>query len=467
MISTALSTSVPGLAAFQRGLAAQQAGRLDEAVTAYRKAVRQNPGLAPAHFNLGQLLRARSEYEEAASCFGAAARLRPNAADAWLNFGAMLERVERHRDAVQAYRRASECAPDDPTPAFNLGNANLALGDFSAAAESYRTVIARRPDHLEAHWNLATALLALGDLSGGWTEYQWRWAKQKLDPATRFAWPQWRGEPVAGKRVLVWREQGLGDEILFATCLRELVAAGAEVTLAATDRLVGLFARAFPGVSVVPDGAWGDQPFDFHVPIGDLPSHFRKSRDAFPADAKFLTPDSAAATRWAGRLDALGAGLKVGICWRSGLVTEERARAYSDLEAWAPLFAVPGVHWINLQYDDCTAELARIKQRFGVTVHRWPKENLKNDLDGVVGLLWNLDAVVTAPTAVSSLAGGAGIPTWEVDNGGDWTAHGEERSPWFPSIRIVRRPYGTTDWTPVFQRIAGELEAQRVDGAIR
>lgn len=467
MISTALSTSVPGLAAFQRGLAAQQAGRPDEAVTAYRKAVRQNPGLAPAHFNLGQLLRARSEYEEAASCFGAAARLRPNAADAWLNFGAMLERVERHRDAVQAYRRASECAPDDPTPAFNLGNANLALGDFSAAAESYRTVVARRPDHLEAHWNLATALLALGDLSGGWAEYRWRWAKQKLDPATRFAWPQWRGEPVAGKRVLVWREQGLGDEILFATCLRELVAAGADVTLAATDRLVGLFARAFPGVSVVPDGGWGDQPFDFHVPIGDLPSHFRKSRDAFPADAKFLTPDSGAATRWAGRLDALGPGLKVGICWRSGLVTEERARAYSDLDAWAPLFAVPGVHWINLQYDDCTTELARIKQRFGVTVHRWPKENLKNDLESVVGLLWNLDAVVTAPTAVSSLAGGAGIPTWEVDNGGDWTAHGEERSPWFPSIRIVRRPYGTTDWTPVFQRIAGELETQRVDGAIR
>lgn len=452
-------TLVPGVAALQRGLAAQQAGRSEEAIGHYRRAVRQNPGLAPAHFNLGQLLRTRGDYADAAISFEGAARLRPNAADAWLNLGAMLERIEQFREAVAAYKRAAECQPDDPAPGYNLGNALLALGDLPGAIQAYRDVIEKDPGHADAQWNLATALLSAGDLKGGWDQYEWRWAKQGGHPAERFSWPLWRGEPLGDKRILVWREQGLGDEILFAGCVRELVAAGASVTLAASPRMVSLFARAFPGVTVIEDGAWKGLSFDFHVPIGGLPRQFRGKRDAFPADTRILTPDSALATKWSTRLEALGSGLKVGICWRSGLVTPERARSYSAIDDWAPLFAVDGVQFVNLQYDDCAAELARAKERFGVTVHRWPKENLKNDLETVVALIWNLDAVVTAPTAVSSLAGATGTACWEVDNGGDWTAHGEERSPWFRSIRVVRRPAGSTEWRPVLERIAADLAA--------
>ncbi|MGE0441733.1 MAG: tetratricopeptide repeat protein [Gemmatimonadales bacterium] len=450
-------TEAPGVPTFRRGLAAQQAGRIDEAMAAYRRAIAQNPGLAPAHFNLGQLHRERREYPEAAICFEGAARLRPTIMDAWINLGAVLEKLDRHRDAVAAYQRAAACAEEDPAPAYNTGNALLALGDFAGAAAAFRSVIELAPDHGDAQWNLATALLAAGDFEGGWSQYEWRWRKRELEPEHRFPWPLWKGEPVAARRLLVWREQGLGDELLFATCLRELVAAGADVTLAATDRLVSLFARAFPGVTVVADGQWGQRPFDFHVPLGSLPRYLRKTRSAFPLDTRFLVPDSAAATRWATRLDKLGPGLKVGICWRSGLVTEERSRSYSPLESWGSIFALPDVHFINLQYDDCAAEIAAARKTFGVTIHRWPKENLRDDLESVAGLLWNLDAVVTAPTAVSSLAGAAGVRTFELDNGGDWTAHGEERSPWFPSIRIVRRPYGTSDWAPCAEQVAREL----------
>ena len=453
---------VPGLVALQRGLASQQAGRPEEAIASYRRAVRQNPGLAPAHFNLGQLLRVRGEYPEAAVCFEGAARLRPNAADAWQNLGAMLEKLDRHRDAVAAYQRAVVCSPEDPALQFNLGNALLALGDPVAAAAAYRAVIEQQPGHGEAQWNLATALLSAGDFDAGWAQYEWRWAKLGVDPAARFSWPVWQGEPVVEKRILVWREQGLGDEILFASCVRELVAAGASVTLAATPRLAGLFGRAFPGVTVIDDGKWKGREFDFHCPIGGLPRYLRRNRDAFPLESRFFHPESPQATKWAGRLDELGAGPKVGVCWRSGLLTDDRSRAYAAIEEWAPLFRLEGVHLINLQYDECTEEIARVKEQFGVTIHRWPKENLKNDLESVVGLIWNLDAVVTAPTAVSSLAGAAGAPTWEVDNGTDWTAHGEERCPWFPNLRMVRRPPGSPDWRPAMERIAAEIESQRV-----
>jgi tetratricopeptide (TPR) repeat protein len=466
MIGSYLGNGVPlGLAAFRRGLAAQQDGRPDAAIAAYRKAIRLEPGLAPAHFNLGQLLRERGDFAGAVIAFEGAAQLRPTAGDAWLNLGAMLERVERYRDAVAAYRRAAGCVTDDPTPTYNLGNALLALGDLSGAAEAFRSVIETRADHVEAQWNLATALLAAGDFAGGWTQYEWRWTKLGLDPTGRFPWPMWNGGPLADKRILVWREQGLGDEILFATCVRDLAAAGAEVTLATSPRLVSLFARSFPGITVIDDGTWGDREFDYHIPLGSLPRHLRTRRQAFPIDPKFLTPDSAVATKWATRLDRLRQGLKVGICWRSGLVTGDRARGYSPIEAWGPLFAVPGIHWINLQYDDCVTELEVAQHQFGVTVHRWPSENLKDDLESVVGLLWNLDAVITAPTAVSSLAGAAGVSTWELDNGSDWTAHGEDRSPWFPSIRVIRRPFGSTDWSPALERIAGELDSRRGEGS--
>ena len=450
-----------GLAAFERGLTAQQEGRIDDAIAAYRKAIRQTPGLAPAQFNLGQLLRERRDYAGAAACFEGAARLRPTAADAWLNLGAMLERCDRHQEAIEAYGRAAVCAPEDPVGEYNRGNVLLALGDYPGAAAAFRAAIERSPAHLDSQWNLATALLGMGDLANGWPQYEWRWAKRGVQPADRFRWPLWSGEPVADRRLLVWREQGLGDELLFATCVRELMAGGAEVTLAVSPRLVSLFERAFPGVTVIEDGKWRSLSFDFHIPAGSLPRYLRSTRASFPLESRYLVPLSSHATRWVTRLERLGAGPKVGICWRSGLLTEDRVHQYSSLEDWSSLFELPGIHWINLQYDECGAELERAERRFDVKIHRWPDENLRDDLESVVGLLWNLDAVVTAATAVCSFAGAAGVRTWQVDAGTDWTALGEKRSPWFPTVRLARRRPGTTDWQPALQEIARELALVR------
>lgn len=449
----------PGLTALKQGLAAQQAGQADRAVECYRLALRQHPGLAPAHFNLGQLLRERGDYAGAAVAFEGAARLRPSAVDAWLNLGAMLERLDRHRDAVAAYQRATAAAPSDVRPLYNRGNALLALGDHAAAAVAYRAVLEVEPRHVEANWNLATALLAMGNFAAGWAHYEWRWAKRGLDPAGRFPWPMWAGEPLAGRRILVWREQGIGDELMFATCLRELVAAGAEVTFLATDRLQSLFARGFPSVRVIGSEHELPESVDCHLPIGSLPRYTRQTRESYPVSSKFLVPDSQAATNWTSRLEKLGDGPKVGLCWRSGLLADERGKGYSRLDDWGAVFALPGVHWINLQYDKCADELVAAEKRFGIKIHRWRGDDLKNDLESVVGLLWNLDGVVTAPTAVSSLAGALGVPTWEVDAGGDWTAHGEARSPWFPTIRVVARAAGSLEWDPVLARVATDLAA--------
>jgi hypothetical protein len=250
---------------------------------------------------------------------------------------------------------------------------------------------------------------------------------------------------------------------LFATCLPDLAEAGATVTFIANPRLPSLLARTYPEVRLLPDPALSGQalpldtvgPADFETPLGSLPRWLRRSLHDFPAANRPLAPDPVRRDLWRQRLGALGPGLKIGICWRSGSLTPERARHYSRLDAWGPIFALSGVSWINLQYDDCAAELRDVEERFGVSIHRWDDLDLRNDLEGVVALMSGLDAVITAPTAVSSFAGALGVPTWQLDSGSDWTVGGADRSPWFPSIEVVRRD--ERGFSGAIERVAASL----------
>jgi hypothetical protein len=327
-----------------------------------------------------------------------------------------------------------------------LGGAAAESGGFEQAARCHREALKNRPDFADAHWNLALALLGSGELAEGWEEYEWRWQASSLPaPFRHYPWPLWRGEPLAGRRLLVWREQGLGDELLFLSCLGDLVAGGAEVTVVVSPRLVSLVARAFPAVTVVGDRPGAVAPearFDGHVPLGSLPRWLRRTRSAFAPGTgaagagRYLRPDPGIAARWAARLASLPAGRRVGVCWRSGLQTASRARHYPPWEAWAPVWAVPGVVWVNLQYDECGAVLGELRARG-----------------------------VTAPTVVSSGAGAVGTRSWEVESGSDWTVLGAgDRSPWFPSLRVVRKGPGPGGWTSAVTAVAEELRAWASSG---
>jgi hypothetical protein len=196
---------------------------------------------------------------------------------------------------------------------------------------------------------------------------------------------------------------------------------------------------------------------DYQIPLGSLPYRLGLARTDFERFAPFLVPDAAVLTKWRARLAALGEGPRVGICWRSGLLTPDRQRHYAPLQAWKPVFTTPGVTFVNLQYDECRPELAALERDWGVRVHQWDGENLRDDLESVVGLVAGLDAVISAPTAVSSLAGAVGALTWQVDSGSDWTAFGEARSPWFPRIELLQKRTADADWGPVMRAAADRL----------
>ncbi len=448
-------------ALFYLGVALQAQDLLEPAAVAYGQAIGLDPDLFEAHTNLATALTALGRGDDAVIAADRAVALRPERPGAYLNRANARREQGDWNGAASDLGRALAIAPEYAEAWSTLGNLLHDSGEMAQALMAHARAVAADPGLAQARWNRSFTLLATGQLAEGWDEYEWRRLTAAARPEPRnFSWPLWAGEPLNGQSILVWREQGLGDELLFLTCLPDLVAAGARVTVLVSPRLVSLVARAFPAVTVLadePDALPVGAVFDRQIGLASLPRWVRRDRTAFPARGNFLVAEPSARGRWAARLAALPPGRRIGLCWRSGLVTPERRRHYAPLGAFRALLATPGVVWVNLQYDDCQDELAAIEREWGVVIHRWEGEDLKNDLDSVVGLLAGLDAVVTAPTAVSSLAGAVGRPTWQLDSGSDWTVFGEPRSPWFPSIQVVARRPDELDWAGALERLGEGL----------
>src|SRR5262249_45087412 len=154
--------------------------------------------------------------------------------------------------------------------------------------------------------------------------------------------------------------------------------------------------------------------FDFHVPAGSLARWLRPTLESFPHRRGYLVADPSRVAFWRERIAGAGPGLKVGISWRSRNLKGDRALSFARIEQWEPILRTPGAHFFSLQYDECTAELALARDRFGVEVQTFDGVDLFNDLDECAAIMQALDLVLTGPTSVSMLAAGAGAETWEL-----------------------------------------------------
>ena len=244
-------------------------------------------------------------------------------------------------------------------------------------------------------------LLRAGDLARGFEAHRWRFrAKQSPMPAIPF--PDWEGEPIAGKRLAIFHEQGCGGTLQFVRYVPMAVARGARVTLFAPPALLELLRASLPGVEVtelLPDG---DAAFDFKVAMLCLPRLFGTTLDTVPAEP-YLLADPAAAAAWSRRLAALP-GLKVGLVW-TGAGRSYNAHRSLTLAQFAPLAAVPGIQFVSLQVG-LAAEAK--KPPAGFSLIDWSDE-IRNFAD-TAALVAGLDLVITVDTSVAHLAGGLGRP---------------------------------------------------------
>jgi len=252
-------------------------------------------------------------------------------------------------------------------------------------------------------------------------------------------------------RVLTYREQGVGDELMFASCYPDLIASAREVVIESDPRLVELFRRSFPDANVraqTMDARLRETMHDFDraIPAGSLFGYFRPTLADFPDRRSYLVPDKARVDEWRERLAERGPGPYIGVSWRSKIQTAERRLEYTRLDEWQRVFAVQDPTWVNLQYDNCERELHDAEQRFGVRIERWDWLDLMNDFDEIAALNAVLDLVIAPHNAVSMLSGALGIRTVAIGNAYGWAELGTDYFPWMPSLELAHRVPGE-DWT--------------------
>ena len=420
------------------GLAVLAQDRPAEAVAYLRLALWGRPGDLGTLGNLALALERAADGTAAGLAWWRVILFAPGTGAGWAGLADLRQRQGRLDAALKGWGRALVLEPERAEWRYNQGNALHAAGRPAEADAAYRQAVEDDPALTLAAFNRGYAALARGELAAGWTGLEARFAAGRALPDRRFRIPAWNGGDLTGKTVLVWREQGVGDELMYSACYPDLIARASRVIVECEPRLAALFARSFP-LAVVRAATEDPVDADFHVPAGSLPLRLGWGLDGFAKQGGWLCPDEAAVERWRGWLDGLGGDdrpLTVGLCWRSSLRSALRDANYAPLTDWAPILTLPGLRLINLQYDDCEAELANAERRFGIAIHR-PPLDLKNDLDGAAALTAALDLVISAGTSVAEMAGALGVPVWRIGPAGDWTAFGTACRPWYPSMRLV------------------------------
>jgi len=445
------------------GLVLKETRRENPAIAALRRACALAPEVGVNHAVLGQALHDMGRLKSAEAALLRSIELgHANDAHVLTVLGNNYRWLGEMDLALDALRRAYECSDKNPGATSNVAIALTQMGRSDEALEYHRLAVTRGPDSRTWRANLGYAELTAGILPDGWESWEFGLGTPDARGSERNTGvPRWTpSDP--GSRVLCYREQGVGDEILFASCLPDLAAVSGDVVYEADSRLVSLFARSFPECEVRPQSFGLDRSetlsdFDRAIPAGSLPVHFRRTADRFPAGRRsYLVADPDRVDRWR---DTLGArpGLRVAFAWRSKVKTAERRVEYTNLVGdWEPLLTIPGVQWVSVQYDDCERELALAERKFGVRIHRSDDVDYLDDFEEVSAILTACDLVVAPRNAVAMLAGALGCPTIVMGNRWDWSDLGTDTLPWFPSTELVFRHLGE-EWAPVIDKAAARV----------
>jgi len=419
------------------------AGALDEAIDCCRKALEAQPDFVAALGELANLLREQNKSDEAKLALAQALAIKPDYAEAHNTFGVILAGEELMDEAREHLQKAIELKPGFPEAYNNLGIIDWNCGAYDEARRAYQQSLAARPSYTEARWNLALAQLIDGDYAEGWRNYEARW--KRATAPRHFERPIWRGEPLNGARILLHCEQGLGDTLEFLRFVPLVVAAGGKVILDVPTRIVPL-AKEIPGLEAVVAKGRRLPEFNLHCPLMSLPLALGITLENLPAQTPYLTIPAAARKR-AGRVAWPADVLRVGLAWSGSAKNAYNPKRNIPVEAFAPLFTVPGVQFYSLQMN-------RIAKNAVVDLAAY-----QNDLADAAALVEHLDLVISVDTMMAHLAGAIGRPVWTLlSYAADWRwLRDRTDSPWYPTMRLFRQPR-QGDWAAVMEEVRGELE---------
>jgi tetratricopeptide (TPR) repeat protein len=447
------------------GLAWQRLGRFEDATDAFLTATGLRPHEADAYFHLGTLYLQLRQFDGARRCLEQALERNPDHVPALNNLGYLLFReFDLIVDAERLIRRALDITPEALDARCNLGMVLQHAGRLDEALTQYEEVLRASPGFDEARLNRALIKLSFGQFASAWPDYEARKQGSTHFVKRPFVFPEWRDEALAQRGILVYAEQGLGDELMFASCIPDLLAGADRCVIECSAKLERLFRRSFPRAAVhggsqtdVSREWLKDFPgIDMQVPIGSLPLRYRKGPQDFPLHTGYLKADSERTQYWRARLAELGPGLKIGISWRGGTRYTRGALRSLTLEDLLPLKSIPDAILVSLQYGDCRKELAAMERLHGRAVHHW--QEAIEDYDETAALVSALDVVVSVCTAVVHLTGALGKPVCVmVPAVAEWRYQSDgAKMPWYPTARLFRQRNGES-WQTVIAAVVEQL----------
>lgn len=372
-------------------------------------------------------------------------------------------------EARRFFNEAQASIPTNPDIQNNLATLYINEGHPEKALEHLNAALAITPDHPQAKWNKSLVLLEMGDYPEGWDLYDYGFAA-KVRTERNYAkipMPTWDGSP--DKSIVVYGEQGIGDEIMFASCLPDLMAISKKVVFDCHKKLHSLFHTSFPGLDVYPTRedqvvTWPNDPqgnskynFDCRIALGSLPKFFRPSLESFPG-TPYIRASDAKVAKWKTKLAGLGSKPKIGISWVGGHKRTRMEVRSLQLEQLLPILRQDAT-FVSLQYTDCKDEIAAFSGKYGIPIHHYAEAESGNYEDAAA-IVANLDLVITVCTSMVHLAGAMGVPTWVLTPSRPaWRYRLDlDHMPWYgKSVTLFRQQLGSTDWAPVVQDASSNL----------
>lgn len=477
------------------GLVLQKQYKLSLAIKSYENAIKYNSKYAEAYFNLGNVQSLIKNYEKSSENYNKTISIKPNYIKAYINLGTVLNKMGRIEEAVNIFYKALKINPKSFESYFNLGNIYFGQENYKDATSSYNKAIIIKPDYVEAFTNLAyslnklgnhkkaisyykkaikinpayadahyflgIALLLLSNFNIGFNKYEWR---KKSPPLKKFydipnlKTKEWDKEDIANKSILIISEQGLGDTIQFfryADILQKKYKAN--IIFRTKKKLKHLFVKS--NFKIISDQE-NIPKHDYHIFLMSLPGRLFQKNKIFPKEINYIPINNKIYSSWKGRLSSIG-GIKIGINWHGNIKHKHDKPRSISLNLFEELFALKGISFISLQKGYGVEQIDKFKFKNKLKYFHSELEinEEKNAFEDTIGILKNLDLVITVDTAIAHLSATLGVNTWILIHTPfpDWRwSLKKEKTGWYNNVKLIRQTKAN-EWNSVISDIKKTL----------
>jgi len=435
------------------GIVLENANMLSQAAELFGWALKLRPDYIEALNNISTVLIRTNRFKEAEEYLRRALAINPHYAKAYNNLGMVLENMNRRVEALGCFRQAIALEPNNSVFYTNVGKMLKEFRQLDEAEVCIQQALALRPDSVNANLALATLYLLQEQYEKGWEKYDdWRLIR---DGNRHLPIPQWQGEDLAGRRILLFADQGFGDTIHFIRYALMVAKLASETNVLIQKPLRRLLVFSLTNCKICNSDRIDAREYDFISPLLSLPHRFNTSRETIPQTTPYIHPSRSIIETWSKTLDKIDGGKKyrIGVVWAGNPAHANDRNRSIPFDVFSSLFDITKVSWISLQKGKRVTDLATT---FNNVIDI---SGALLDFAETAGVIANLDLVITVDSAVAHLAGAMGQKTWLLlPYNPDWRWQlDREDSPWYPTLRLFRQ-HEIDNWAEVLLKVRKSVE---------